>query len=194
MEKDSAAKVWLLTPCSRVENLDAISITIKKPFDWRIAIDSSALSNLNSIAKINKAPHKSYTPKISGNSGNGLRNFLLDEISKEAEDNDWVYFLDDDNVIHPHLYDTISANLSAKLDMIIVPQIYKSGAYRLMPPTYPDEGNVDTAMVLFRFGHIKNLRWEIEPYSADGIFAREASVNARILRTNKEASYYNYLT
>ena len=43
--------------------------------------------------------------KCSGISGNGQRNFALSKITNE---NTLLYYLDDDNIIHPNLYNLLN--------------------------------------------------------------------------------------
>ena len=48
---------------------------------------------------------KEYIYKCSGISGNGQRNYALTKITNE---NTLLYYLDDDNIIHPDLYNLLN--------------------------------------------------------------------------------------
>jgi hypothetical protein len=134
-------------------------------------------------------------PSITGNSGNGLRNFVLDLISKEVLDSDWVYFLDDDNIIHPQFQNILKRVIDKKeFDLLVFAQQLKGGTKRLSAPLNFEVGNVDTAMYALRFGPFRDLRWHPTDYCADGIYAQDLETrNPRKLITQDFGSYYNYL-
>ena len=187
-------KVWVITPCSRPQNLHSIAKSIIGPFHWVVAYDASVEYPLNKIIGFSGIAQEHHKTNITGTSGNGQRNHALDIVMEKAEDQDYLYFLDDDNIIHPNLMTVIEQSRRGyNADMIMFPQVQPSGAVRLMPPTEPKVGNIDTAMMIFRIGHVRRLRWHPYDYCADGLYAEEAVKGATKYINNTPACYYNYL-
>lgn len=188
-------KIFAITPCSRPENLKHMSETLSAPFEWYVALDKKVQDKVQARKWVNnpKVPTYIYAPDITGNSGNGLRNFLLDIVMTKAKEDDWIYFLDDDNVVHENLLPIFNQKRVRGADMLLVPQVTKEGNYRLMPPLRPRVGVIDSAMMVLRAGHVQSLRWHPTEYSADGIYAEEASKKAKIVMDNRAGCYYNFL-
>lgn len=86
-------KLSLVTPCVRPENLDQIKLSINFPCDWYIVFDSDKVEKTFEENWIH-----TYATK-GGVSGNQQRNYAVDLIT-----DGWVYFLDDDNLVHPNFY------------------------------------------------------------------------------------------
>jgi hypothetical protein len=121
-------------------------------------------------------------------SGNPQRNYILDLIDNIDT---YVYFLDDDNLIHPSLYHL--------LDIADDKRIYTFDAS--VNPTAIRPGNnlsiskIDTAQFLADFSIISNIRWVPHLYIADGIFIEACHyVNTdKWVYVNNVMSYYNIL-
>jgi len=110
--------------------------------------------------------------------------------------NTFLYFLDDDNIIHPSLYEL--------LDVIEPGKMYTFDQKR--PDTvYPyktlltgdnvEVFNIDTAMFLIDFNLCIDTRWIIDKYNADGFYIKEcyeSNKNAWVY-VNKTMAYYNAL-
>jgi hypothetical protein len=130
--------------------------------------------------------HSPYT----GFSGNPTRNYALSKIN--LSDEDWVYILDDDNIIHPDWYSTVLEYVQLDFNMLGWGQLWKNGQTRLNPPDHPDVGNIDTACYMVKGSVMKNLKFK-DDYVADGILAKEAYQFGKYLKIQKYISYYNYL-
>ena len=94
-------KLTIITPCYRVSNLADLkkSINFDYVHEWIIVYDGSKITenpHLFSEDKIKEYVHDGY-----GLSGNPQRNYALTKITNE---NTMLYYLDDDNVVHPNLY------------------------------------------------------------------------------------------
>lgn len=187
-------KVWVVTPCSRPQNLIAIAKSISGPFHWVVAYDSSVEQPFLKVDGFGGLEQEHHKTNIHGTSGNGQRNIALEIVMSKAEDQDFLYFLDDDNIMHPGLLKVLEQGRNGhNADMIAFPQLNPSGQIRLMPPIEPKVGNIDTAMMILRIGHVRNLRWHPNEYCADGIYAEEAFKGATKYITNTPACYYNYI-
>ena len=111
----------IITPCSRPYNLDVISKSINIPrenYRWIVVFDSDKIPY---DVPQNCEP---YAVKVKGScSGNGQRNFAIDLV-KEG----WIYFNDDDTIIHPDLWNSIK---DVKENFISFMQNSKDGNLRL---------------------------------------------------------------
>jgi hypothetical protein len=123
----------------------------------------------------------------TGDMGNPLRNEFLDLYADSFTKEDWVYFLDDDNILHPKFLEEWN-NLNA-LDCSIVTW---GQIGRLRPTDQPQVGNIDTACYMFKPYDLPNLRFEMA-YEADGIFASEAARLGTLICVEQYLCYYNAL-
>jgi hypothetical protein len=123
----------------------------------------------------------------TGDMGNPLRNEFLDLYADSFTKEDWVYYLDDDNVLHPKFLEEWN-NLNG-LDCSIVTW---GQVGRLRPTDQPQVGNIDTACYMFKPYDLPNLRFE-NVYEADGIFAAEAARLGTLICVEQYLCYYNAL-
>jgi len=175
----------IITPCSRPFNLNIISKSINIPNDnyrWIVVFDSKSLPNKELIP--NNCEYYLYSD-INSTSGNSQRNFAIDLVKKG-----YIYFNDDDTIIHSKLWENIS---SLDDDFISFNQLNIDGSLRL-------EGNcikvchIDSHNFIVKHNIIDDIRFEIDKYYADGIFAEkcfEKSITRKYI--NKPLSVYNYL-
>jgi len=147
----------LITPCSRPENLHKMYTMMAHAFEfveeWIIVYDGKRVgSNPNQFAG---------NPRISeylfdgpGVSGNPQRNFALDKVSNWKT---WIYFLDDDNVVHPRLFDMVR-------DVCTAGHVYSFNQMRpsggLLRGDCYRKGAIDTAQVLVWGELMSDMRWE----------------------------------
>lgn len=176
--------IQIITPCSRPENLSLMKDSVPSECNWTIVYDNSVTEK----PEIDSATilHSPYT----GSSGNPNRNYALDTI--EFSDTDWIYILDDDNIIHPDWYNTVKDLNDDHLNMIIWGQVWKNNTVRLDPPHSPSVGNIDTSCYMVRGRVMKTLRYQMD-YVADGIMARDAHTYGNVSVLNEYLGYYNYL-
>jgi len=118
--------------------------------------------------------------------GNGHRNLGLELTRPDS----WVYFLDDDNIVHPGLAGAL-AQVPDEVNGVLTGQVFPDGRVRVRPDVI--RGGVDTAQFAFRRSAIGETRWAEGWYDADGKFFRElaARVPVRVIPGN--LSYYNFL-
>lgn len=171
--------LYIMTPCSRSENLSTISETVPKYAKWVIVLDAKA-------KRIAYPPNTTVIETdLTGHSGNPLRNLFLD--SYKFTDEDWVYILDDDNIFHPKLSAVMEALMLIDAGIITWAQ-----EGRLPATDNPREGNIDTACYMFRPSLSCGLRFDMN-YGADGVFAHELSRRTKLEMINQELCYYNHL-
>jgi hypothetical protein len=136
---------------------------------------------------------KEYIFKGEGISGNPQRNFALELI--ESFDT-YLYFLDDDNIIHPELYDLLDTIDSGKMytfDQSRPKNVYPYKTF--LPGNNIELFNIDTAMFLIDFNLCKDIRWIPDKYNADGHYIKECyeANKDNWVYVNKTMAYYNKL-
>jgi len=153
---------------------------------WTIVLDSSVseMSEGGGLkATIYRSPNTGYF-------GNPNRNFALEHMY--FDDLDWIYVLDDDNIIHPRWYPTVSQLNDDTLNMVGWGQVWQNGSVRLHPAADPHVGNIDTSCYMIRGRLMHKLRYEMD-YVADGMMAERAFTYGGYHRLNEYLGYYNYL-
>jgi hypothetical protein len=125
--------------------------------------------------------------KQTGHWGHPLRNEFLDLYEDSFTENDWVYFLDDDNVLHPKFIQQLESLLYLNAGIVTWGQ-----EGRLRPTNEPRIGNIDTASFMFRPSQIKDLRFNTA-YDADGTFANAAAGLTDLICVEAYLCYYNAL-
>jgi glycosyltransferase involved in cell wall biosynthesis len=176
--------IHIITPCSRPENLEHLRETIPAGCTWTVFMDySTSKKDVPKGVKVIRS-------NLGGAWGHPLRNLALDYLQASASDNDYVYFLDDDNIIHPKWFEAVK---DSKEDFINWAQCFRNGDPRLYATDHPRIGNVDTASYMVRIGFIGRARFEYI-YEGDGLFAQALMVKSPSIKTlNNYLCYYNYL-
>lgn len=155
-------KLNIITPCSRPQNLLKISESINIPkenYRWIVVFDSENPPNKDLIP--DNCEIYCHINKLSS-SGNAQRNYALDLI-----DDGYVYFNDDDTIIHPRLWENIK-NLNE--DFISFKQLDKFGRPK-MNGTDIRVGGIDTHQYIVKKEIIGDGKWINHLYEADGHFA-----------------------
>jgi hypothetical protein len=190
----SINKITIITPSYRIQNLSKIEKTIDFDYvdEWIIVYDGSKISEIPSIFNdsINKNKIKEFINNDKGISGNPQRNYGLSKVSNK---NTLLYFLDDDNIIHPDLYDILK-NIDKKY-LYTFNQINLNSSNYLLKGNKIESGAIDTAMVLIPFKYCKDVRWKIDEYGADYYYIKECIRVCKnsYIYINKIASYYNMM-
>ena len=178
----------IITPCSRPENLFKIAESINIPkenYKWIIVFDAEVLPESPNILDLDINVEMYAHKNTNSIMGNSQRNFAIDLIKKG-----YVYFNDDDTLVHPELWNTIK-DLSA--DFISFNQSFADGNLRLKCGR-TDVGFIDSHNFIVSEQLIGNTRWKIDDYCADGIFADDCAkkTNSKIF-IDKVLSIYNQL-
>lgn len=178
-------EIVLVTPCSRPQNLKKLeeSIDFEKVSMWYIVYDCRKM-----------AFEKRYegNPKVTeleckeeGTSGNQCRNMALDQIKSGM-----VYFLDDDNVIHPDFW-----TLDAPKGKIVTFNQITDDLGGVRKGDDVRVGYIDTAQFFMDRSLIGERRFVNDKYEADGIFVVELyeANKDNWVYMDKIAAYYNKL-
>jgi predicted O-methyltransferase YrrM len=183
-------KMTIITPSYRTNNLLTIynSINFDYVDEWIIVYDGSKIQDNPYIFKnYNNDKIKEYLYRGEGISGNPQRNYALSKIDNP---NALLYYLDDDNIIHPNLYKLLSIIDNTKLYTFnqITSNKNVNGNNIFI-------GGIDTAMILIPYNLCKDIRWIFDKYEADGYYIMECykqNKDKHIFVSNF-MSYYNKL-
>lgn len=161
----------VITPCTRVDNLWKIYDSINFPnYRWLVVFDGKHISSIPPDLPPTVEPYI-VTDDI-GIMGNSQRNYGIDLV-----EDGWVYFLDDDTVIHPHLYSTVEPLLHTH-DFIYFGQCYNSLTTHEGKWIYTtrldgkqiEQGWLDSGMYLTHYSLIGDYRWIPDIDESDGIW------------------------
>jgi hypothetical protein len=185
----------IITPCSRVENLWKLYESINFPnYRWIVVFDGLKVDGIPETLPPTVEPY--IVADETGISGNPQRNHAL-----ELVEDGWVYFLDDDNLIHPELYSTVEP-LSHAYDFIHFKQSESYNPHEVGELQYDIRirgdvvklGWIDTHQYITRVELIGDTRWVNDLYEADGVFAEQVYGKAtNPLWVDKFLSVYNEL-
>jgi len=193
-------KLTIITPSYRIDNLRRIKESINFDYvsEWIIVYDQTKITE-NPYLFANDDKIKEYLHTSHGISGNPQRNFALSMVSDK---NSYIYFLDDDNIIHPDFVDLM--NLLDDNKIYTFNQTIKVWNGN-SPFGYDNvlrlKGNninvqhIDTAMFLIHYSLCKNTPWILEKYDADGFFIKECyeKHKEKHIFIDNVFCYYNFL-
>jgi len=203
----------IITPCTRPNHLNDIYKSISEnknenvDIRWWIIFDKKA-NMTKEVHFPNDIEIHQFFSKESTIAGHGHRNKILSILETEEDDKEeeWIYNLDDDNIIHPGFIDYFNeivvtsnelriANKIPEINGIIFSQAMKDGRLRLLA----DRNNitlcnVDTAQFVFKLKTLNGLRF-YDNYCADGYFIEELYKNNKdnFFVDEEVHCYYNYL-
>jgi hypothetical protein len=154
-------KLQIITACSRPQNLNIIKKNIedivKISYDWYIIYDQK--TDPVYIESENIKLYKNNDPSAFGN---GEKSWGL----KFKDDYEFVYFLDDDNLLHENFMELFNY-IDDTSDIYIFNQKDRMQSGTDKGCT---EGRIDTACFLMRTRIIGDLEWHPFDYGADGRF------------------------
>tara|TARA_A100001015_G_scaffold232556_1_gene263464 strand:+ start:3689 stop:4327 length:639 start_codon:yes stop_codon:yes gene_type:complete len=185
-------QLYLITPVSRKKNLKNLynSINWEYVTGWIIVYDSKFFKDLPSLFKDNSKIIELINEHPQSVSGNSQRNAALNYLFNKKIDC-FIYFLDDDNIIHPNFYNIFNEFKKGKI--YTFNQQKKSRSIRL--------GNdirlhyIDMAMFSGDFSLIKDIRFKNEIYHADCKYIVDSynKNKENYIYVDQIGSYYNYL-
>ena len=182
-------KLTIITPSYRIDNLSKLkeSINFNYVDEWIIVYDGNKIKENPYIFKndeTSKIIEYIYKCDEGGISGNSQRNYALNHINNEET---LLYYLDDDNIIHPDLYKLLS--IIDNSNMYTFDQINRLKGDNL------NIDKIDTAMMIIPYKLCKEIRWIKDLYNADGYYINacyEKNKNNHIY-VNNDLCYYNYI-
>ena len=180
-------ELTIITPCSRPKNLPLLfeSLEFSLIKNWFIVYDSTK-SDVSYQFKHPKIIE--YNEERVGFSGNTQRNRGI-----ENTHGGLIYFLDDDNIVHPHFWNILPEFSNEKLNLFQIEGHPQNENLNLLNPS---PGTIDTSMYCVDRKLVGNTRWLPHLYAADGVFAETLYCkNPNSLKIfDEKAAYYNYLS
>ena len=162
-------KMTVITPCCRPQNLLKVreSIDFEYVDEWIIVYDGKTIyTNPNIFENEGNPKIKEYLYRSKGSvrgiSGNPQRNFALDHVQNEDT---YLYFLDNDNLIHKDLYKLLDIANDGKLYTFDQENRLTGDAIVI--------SKVDSGSVLIDFKLCKTIRWILSEYAADFYYISE---------------------
>ena len=201
--------IHIITPCIRPGNLQHISPSIPNECNWIVIFDENCKP---SVREADNATVITPGARDEGHynehyyNANWNRNYVLDNY--EFKDGDWIYFLDDDNSIHPNWYKNVKDTINTNYVMIVWGQLKSNGKTKRFPKNsnnllernFPIAiGKIDTASFMVNYKHVKDIRWTDDPspeeaHCSDGKYAIECSKRGEIHYIPEYICYYNRLS
>lgn len=189
------ALLYIVTPCSRPQNLPSIRKAFASNYDWIWVIIYTVRPlrrEFPSDPRIYEfwlgveATHED-DPWTYANLG---RNFALGLVSDASS---YIYFLDDDNIIHPNFWKLVYAVLQEGQSDFITFDQFRTPETVLVGPR-AIIGKIDTGMFVTQRGLTGHIRWRLQGY-ADFFFAEEMQNTAHNhTYINQTCAYYNFVT
>jgi len=183
----------VITPVSRPQLLPRIEKDLRERFSrirpvWYCVFDSGIYVPPLPVRDISVGFWGST--HVPNSFGGPARNRMLD-IIKDG----WVYFLDDDNTIHPSFEEAFLEAIKSypRADWFIFNQVRADGTLYLPATETPKVNHVDTGQCVLRRERIGNLRFNSEVYYADGLFYETLALSGPPVAISKDATYYNAL-
>ena len=199
--------LYLITPCSRIKNLFKIKKKIKfeKIKKWIIIYDLNVIKKQNKLFPNNENIIEFFHKDEFSVSGNSQRNFALEYLNKKKDKNFFIYYLDDDNILHKNFYKLIDKIDNNKMNFIYTfDQLRKQKMHinnnfeyvKILKGDVIKTGYIDIAMFLPNFSLINNIRWPKRIYTADGEYIvkcmKDNIKNHRYLPV--VACHYNFIS
>lgn len=195
-------KFIIITPCSRKHNLALMHESIlngmnnTSQFIWCVVHDAYELPK--EVITASNVVNLLYKTK-NGVSGNEQRNIALDFFLKKTRmlwEERFVYFLDDDTIMHPYFSFTINRFARENTKMITFDTRQTNNEIWVSSTTNPKVGTIDSGSFVTRANAINDIRWRPQFYEADGYFAQEVFLNLQeneLVAVPETAGYYNVL-
>ncbi|WP_343302861.1 hypothetical protein AAHN97_15045 [Chitinophaga niabensis] len=200
-------KLNIITPVTRPQNLPAIRESIRQQLGkgidiaWWVIFDSTCPMPADGWKDQLDEVENQVQATITGIAGHCHRNTFLmqQELRARIESlnvlKEWIYCIDDDNILHPDLVPWL-VNKKAELGiygMVAFDQVLKTGELRLKAGKIAPN-HIDTAQFMWRGLRSQGVRFREDLYNADGYFAMEiCQPHIEELIVNQPLCYYNYL-
>jgi predicted O-methyltransferase YrrM len=183
---NNTQKITIITPSYRTDNIVKLRDSINFDYvdKWIIVYDGTKVKEGFQLFK-NHEKIKEYVHTSVGTSGNPQRNYALDTINNTDA---FLYFLDDDNIIHPKMYRLLNIIDSSKM--------YTFNQTNRLRGNNIGIGRIDTAMTLIPYRTCKHIRWIVDKYEADGYYIKDCYDNNKNnhVFVDNDICYYNKIT
>jgi len=184
----------IVTPVSRTENLPRHGYSLEAglrapPFAWWCLFDER-FGPVPLRPPWSQVHYWGPGPGQAGAVGYAARNWAIERIA-----GGWVYFLDDDNLIHPEFEDALieARRLHPQAGWFLFDQVAADGTLLREAQCPPSVGHVDLGQAVIRRDVLQGFRFQEDRYDADGeLFARLAQKIPPVC-VHRNATFYNAL-
>jgi hypothetical protein len=178
-------KLTIITPSYRIDNLLEIKNNLNFDYieEWIIVYDGSKIpDNPKIFENQENTKIKEYVYNGGGVYGNAQRNYALTKITNADT---LLYYLDDDNIIHPNMYKL--------MNIIDNNKMYTFNQYNKIKGNNIRVNHIDTAMVIIPYKLCKNEKWLLDKPNADGFYIEECYNNNKNVHifVDNDLCYYN---
>lgn len=198
-EEKLQSLIHIVTPLYRKNNIRIIYpniFNLTNDFNWHLIEGSNTVGEESlDFLKDDKRVHL-YKIETQEFFGHEQRNFFIKNI--KCEDNDWCYFLDDDNIITQDLIEVLNSERHSPIDVILFSQKkgLTEGTRLYAFEGHMSLGNVDIGSFAIRYGSLKNTFIPFENQrNSDGHYAEQITrlPNVRIKYFPDKYVRYNSL-
>lgn len=208
-------KLKIVTPCTRYENLEQIKKSIEaslekakgkveidlKDLEWIVAFDTNNLLSIPTEV-INKLQSNEWIHGVFVNDptnvvGKAQLNFIVDR----SEPTDWIYALDDDNILHEDFFlEIYKALANDRTKEVIVFNQFVGGKdftglqVREAKPENTRYQGIDQAQFMHTVSVLGEERYPMH-YAGDGLMIEKifAQKPEKFMFIDKILCYYNYI-
>ena len=204
-------KLKIVTPCTRYENLAQIEKSIEDSlkkietsdidFEWIIAFDTHSLLSIPSEI-INSFQTKSWVHGIFVNDPtNVVGKAQLNRVIELSNPLDWIYALDDDNILHVDFFAEFTKAIKDNPDKeVVVFNQFVGGKdftglqFREAKPENTKYQGIDQAQFVHTVSVLGDERYPMH-YAGDGLMIEKiyASTPEKFLFIDKILCYYNFI-
>lgn len=177
----------IITPVTRSENVAGLINNVR---DSLSEVDYFIHLVGDGVDVSDFAGERVYCYNYHGSTSIGglQRNVALSEGWERIGDSDYVYFLDDDNLLHPNLEECFMKHLNRNI--IVFGQLHPDGTLRL-EATQIECGKIDTGMFVVKGVIAKQARWSAR-YEADFDYIVQcAAISQAVYFSVDRCTYHN---
>lgn len=193
--------IHVITPVSRPEGLAKVHASLHHVrycrIQWHVILDPAIVIPKRPVCSCVATWQAGETPRALA--GHAHRNRMLRILRETADPEDWIYFLDDDNLWHPGLEEAFldSRACHPTAQWFVFGQQFKRGKRRLAPTDKPQVGKIDTGQCLWKLRCLEGLGRDVpfreDLYEADGYFYEDLARSVTPIAINRDVTYYNAL-
>lgn len=199
----------IITRCTRSYNLIEVKDSIFLNSDifkikWHISFDASVIKDLDAELLAELQDENTFFKFSNGNSG--MPGNLINDILEEINEDEWIYILDDDNILHERFYDVIYENMTSykTLGKSIKAYIFSQNVggkdfsgldIRKSNPDSVKVGGIDAAQFLVNRNLVGGNRFDLDDYKSDGMFIEKLynDYKSNFFFIDEVLCHYNYL-
>lgn len=179
-------RLYILTPCIRPENLSKLEASIPDGAIWCIIYEEGV--EHTSTPRANYILQNPTQNRVIGKHEDcTVRNYGFDNLP--LQDGDWIYFLDDDNLMHPNFPEVFKL-IDDAYAMIVFGQEYR-GKKRFHPVGI-HKCRVDCGAILANWKYAKDIRW-CNDYCGDFYYIEALGKLGPVKIVETIGCYYNKL-